>query len=123
MNNKYQEALNNYSENVDYRDYSTKTVDIVNESYDTLQELVDQNKEYTLEEVKKMWEELGYECWEPNEKTFCVANEDNEEIEFSLKPKLYYTVSDWSIIIDTKLHDLITKTLKALEKENNHDYS
>ena len=39
--NKYQEALDNYSENVDYRDYSTKTVDIVNESYDTLQELVD----------------------------------------------------------------------------------
>lgn len=39
--NKYQQALDNYSENVDYRDYSTKTVDIVNESYDTLQELVD----------------------------------------------------------------------------------
>lgn len=43
MKNKYQQALDNYSENVDYRDYSTKTVDIVNESYDILEELV--NKE------------------------------------------------------------------------------
>lgn len=53
MENKYQKALDNYSENVDYRDYSTKTVDIVNESYDTLQELVDQTKTSTFEEIKK----------------------------------------------------------------------
>lgn len=51
--NKYQEALNNYSENVDYRDYSTKTVDIVNESYDTLQELVD--KETPMKVNKIDW--------------------------------------------------------------------
>lgn len=72
MNNKYQEALDNYSENVDYRDYSTKTVDIVNESYDTLQELVDKETPKKITIVKGINNALyfcpdcgSYLCEEP----------------------------------------------------------
>lgn len=113
LNDIEQVKNQNYNKESAYNDLKLIT-DAVYELKDKLKE---KEQNYTLEECKKMWEYLGYECWEPNEKTFCATNEDDEEIQFSLKPKLYYTVSDWSIIIDTKLHDIITKTIKALEKE------
>ena len=124
MNNKYQEALDNYSENVDYRDYSTKTVDIVNESYDTLQELVDQNKEYTLEECKKMWEENGYEWVKKYHIHIKLPLAEDEVIynEIAINPKTKAYFKRYGLITYQE-HNLITKTLKALEKEENHDYS
>ena len=121
--NKYQEALNNYSENVDYRDYSTKIVDIVNESYDTLQELVDQTKTSTLEEVKKEWEELGYEWRIPKEYPHMIWLVDDEEeekwvlrIKINTQSKKYLKLwGDGGFERFTfQEHNLLTRTFKAL---------
>lgn len=68
--NKYQEAINElykqraerYKVHQKHKDWSKeiKEYDKVGEALETLQELVDQTKTPTLEEVKKEWEELGW---------------------------------------------------------------
>lgn len=119
MKNKYQEALNNYSENVDYRDYSTKTVDIVNESYDTLQELVDKTKTPILEQVKIEWEKLGY-VWEKREHIIFLYNKKNGKmisINTTICGYSAYNFDCVSLIITFQEHQLITKTFKAKEIE------
>ena len=116
--NKYQEALDNYSENVDYRDYSTKTVDIVNESYDALQELVDQTKTSTIEEIKQDWEEEGFEviCSKERFEAYKQWIERRQKVSYHTSAKVviekdfFYIVGQFS----NKYTHILTITFRAL---------
>ena len=94
---------------------------------DTLQELVDQNKVYILEEVKKMWEELGYEwCASNNNKHIVLLKEIkndmyngnyNKIISINSIIKKYACYIDESYSHDAityQEHQLLNKTLRAL---------
>lgn len=78
-------------------------------------------KVYTLEEVKKMWEEDGWKVSEDGYFNTITFITDEKGVDFDIKDKTYFTfqkeLEHNSFDIDYKLHDLITKTIKALEKE------
>ena len=109
--NKYQEALDYVNKSVctalsclGVNDTKTK------ESLHTLQELVDKEKSPTLEEVKKEWEELGYEFELYSNKIELINSRKNNEIIIWFNPNYY----DCGNSISLKEHQLLTKTFKAL---------
>lgn len=88
---------------------------------DVVYELKEKQKDYTLEEVEKLWKEIDYgKVWSskprPNEIRFRNSNES--EIVIYTNDKSYFKYSPYRnvIAISSKEHDLITKTIKALEK-------
>ena len=126
MENKCQEAVKELKDFVHSELDGTRMLDRYLKHCDTLQELVDQNKEYTLEECKKMWEDLGYEWRIPKKYPHMIwlVDDDEEEkwiltIKINTQSKKYWKIrGDSSFEAFTfEEHDLITKTIKALEKE------
>ena len=88
---------------------------------DEIYRLREKQKDYTLEEVEKLWKEIDYgKVWSskprPNEIRFRDSNES--EIVIYTNDKSYFKYSPYRnvIAISSKEHDLITKTIKALEK-------
>ncbi len=86
-----------------------------------LQELVDQTKNPTLEEIKKEWEELGYDWFFSKEKkSVLFIRSLREHIAFILEieEKHYYKTCSWDYSIFLPItfqeHQLLTKTFKAL---------
>lgn len=74
------------------------------------------DKVYTLEEVKKEWEELGYE-WKEDTEHFYLAKDVLSIISFNKREKYYYA----NHRINRIVHKLITKTFKAWEDSLNEN--
>lgn len=119
--NKYQEALNdikcdayNFIEN----NYDDAFKMVYNKQFKLLQELVDQNKPLTLEECIKEWEEKGYKYYKgKNHIHFRYLNECGSYDEYIFLPtELYYVANNTKVTFE--MFQLISKTLKALEVEN-----
>lgn len=124
--NKYQEALvdircdiYNFIDN----NYDEAFKMVYNKQFKLLQELVDQTKTPTLEEVKKEWEELGYE-WVENEIYINIIKK-YEGIDFDVilsidkRTRNYCCFEDdgcdnRSLNITYREHQLLTKTFRAL---------
>lgn len=119
MKNKYQEALKELKEFIHSELDGTRMLDEYLKHCDTLQELVDKNKVYTLEEVKKMWEELGYEIYQ-GKNYISMKNKKKKEITIKIKDKYYFKRDDDNFPDDITFqeHQLLTKTIKALEVED-----
>ena len=91
---------------------------------DTLQELVDKTKTPTLEEVKKEWEELGYEWRTPIDyphMIYLVDNDDDElkwvlSIKINTQSKKYWKIWGDEVFASFTFeeHNLLTKTFRAL---------
>lgn len=81
-----------------------------------LQECKDElvEKDYTLEEVKKMWEEKGFDVDVTNRFIYTDRLESNNDFIFDKLELRCHSHNGW---MNIELFDLITKTLKALEKE------
>lgn len=88
-----------------------------------LQPLIDQTKVLTLEEVKKMWEEEGFEIISCSKERFEVYKqwiERHQRVSHHTSAKVviekdfFYIVGQFS----NKYTHLLTKTLKALEGKN-----
>lgn len=118
--NKYQEALDdikcdsyNYIEN----NYEDGFKQCYKEQFDVLQELVDQTKTLTEEEIIKEWEALGYEL---------IRHERRELIFKSKEDGTIFTMWNFNDIryskhwrerpanITIQEHQLLTKTFKML---------
>lgn len=115
MKNKYQEALDNVKIAPSFMGGNTKYSTHLNsatpflEDISTLQELVDKEKPFTLEEVKKEWEELGYVCEEGASHLTLRYKGSNNIIH--IWEDHTYRVDDW---LTFQEHQLLTKTFKAL---------
>lgn len=86
-----------------------------------LQELIDQQKQPTLEEMKKEWEDDGYEWLETNEAIHIINPSKKNTIQIWKKLKTYSPYSninynEWQPIT-FKEHTRLTKTLRALDGE------
>lgn len=82
-----------------------------------LQELVDQTKTPTLEEVIKEWEELGYYFTKTTDNQICLHTKYNgENIILELSNYTYVKYDNHAEPMDITLqeHQLLTKTFKAL---------
>lgn len=93
---------------------------------DAIYKLKEKEKVYTLEEVEKLWREIDYgKVWSskprPDEIRFRDSNES--EIVIYINDKSYFKYSPYRnvIAISFKEHDLITKTIKAIEKEKSNE--
>lgn len=72
----------------------------------------------TIEEVKKEWKELGYRIFTIEGYNICLYKyyeKYNEEyaITIDLQGNCYYC-EDMDVVIDMKVHQLLTKTFRAL---------
>lgn len=124
--NKYQKALVDIR--CDTHDFIDNNYDeafkmVYNKQFNTLQELVNQTKQPTLEEVKKEWEELGYEWRILNDYPHMIhlVNDDDEPkwilvIKINTRSKKYWKRwGDLSVEPFTfEEHQLLTKTFRAL---------
>ena len=105
--NKYQEALDEMCCNC-YTSCSKDGKPCL--AYMKLQELIDQTKTPTLEEVKKEWEKLGYKWKEEGREITLEHKERSREIYIDKIDKAYY--SGYFLIFQEL--NLLTKTFKAL---------
>ena len=133
----YKEILkyNTYDENIQayYKhriDYLNKIKEIVTiynaiitKPYKPLKE-----RDYDLKEVKKMWEDLGYKWKEDEIFITLIKQKYSKSIKINKKLKDYKCYDSFmtptllhsnniALFISFQEHNLITKTLKALEKE------
>lgn len=115
---KYQEALDYVNKSVctamaclGINDKKTR------EYLHTLQDLIDQSKPLTLDECIKEWEERGFEY--ENHKSYIIFIDKIDKISFAfLFDFKCYEIENHSeepLVIEIDLHNLIHKTLKALE--------
>lgn len=118
--NKYQEAFNKlaYILEIYSIDIDDKDIKKVKDCLNILGELVDQTKTLKLEEIKKEWEEKGYEYYKgKNHIHFRYLNERGSYDEYIFHPtELYYVAHDTKVTFE--MFQLISKTLKALVVEN-----
>ena len=125
--NKHQKALDNLKNMGDKDLYNERHLEWTN----TLQELVDKEQDYTLEEVKKEWEELGYICVCDSENELIFEEEQSipfydyycNRVHILKKWKLYDVVTiikqnnkrkEIRLLLNFEIHQLLTKTFKAL---------
>ena len=98
---------------------------LVKESMDKIKELIDQQSNPTLSECIKEWEE-NYGVLQNDEYYLEVIDEWNVRILIDKKTKRYqcYSVSDdirrleTPMFVEIDAHHLLSKTLKALENNN-----
>ncbi len=114
--NKHQEAYNIiFDELIPIPELNEIDKKRLFDSMDLLQELVDQTKTPTLEEVKKEWEELGYFETEKGSKYSVIRNEElNKEFTIYHNDKTYDCTKAHFKDITIKEHNLLTKTFRAL---------
>ena len=113
--NKYQEALDELEQFVHSEyDGTGKLLEDNLKYINALQELVDQTKTPTEEEIKKEWEELDFEfCYHPNQHNILNIFKDGSVIIHLWKDRTYdFDSVDGCLSI--KLHQLLTKTMKWL---------
>ena len=120
---KFPEAQEALYENKEFKEYINKTEEFSNKynqaTADALQELIDKNKDYTLEEVKKEWEALGYELIRRERRFISYQNKLGEFIVMTWYSEFKYE-KHWngrSQSINLKEHNLIYKTMKLFEIE------
>lgn len=114
-------------------------INVLWDLYNKYQELINQNKVYTLEQVKKEWKDAGYELINDYCSDFhFVKKEENtiynrptyrHFVVEKVNGGRYFAYSSFAkdndfinrqyIIISFQEHQLITKTLKALEDKEN----
>lgn len=132
MNDKYQKALNKIvkSSCPNCRDEngcaSCSIERICNATakdwVNALQELIDQNKVYTLEEIKQMWEEKEYHWGVDPQSIFIYKGNKTIRIDkINLGYECYNDNNLRSLIVSSQEHDLITKSIKTLKKEVEND--
>ena len=130
-----QNQMNKYQEALDYVNKSVCTLLALRSIQDEqviknlyiLQELVDKEKSPTLEEVKKAWEELGYEwCASNNNKHIVLIKEIENDMydgDYNKIISINSIIKNYACYIDESYsHDaitfeeyqLLTKTFKAL---------
>lgn len=80
-----------------------------------LQPLIDQTKVLTLEEIKRMWEEAGYNVDILSFPIFISFESDGWVEEITIYENKEYVSSRGYFTFQE--HQLLTKTFKALEKE------
>ena len=120
--NKYQEALiyfcNGCHHEQEEGDYGAcKRVEGRCKHYLSLKELVDKEKSPTLEEVKKEWEEKGFEVENNSKKISFRSQKLNTDIYIDKVPKdvqICVCHYNYAQTISFELHQLLTKTFKAL---------
>lgn len=123
---RYQEALNKIKIMGDKDLYNEHHVEWAN----ILQEFLDQNKPLTLDECYKKWEEKGWHIHQyyRNEITcsaiqisqYIPSRKDNGfQLEIHIQFKPLNVLCNFGMGIDE--FNLLTKTIKALEKENVQD--
>lgn len=89
-------------------------INVLWELYNKYQELVNKTNPI-FEEIKKEWEELGYECIYEDEN--CLEFNHKRclnKIHFSKENEWYGSDDERILQIDIKEHQLITKTMKSL---------
>ena len=89
-------------------------------------EIIDQNIIHIFEEVEKLWKEIDYGLVlsskpKPNEIRFRNSNES--EVVIYINDKSYFKYSPYRNVISIafKEHEVITKTIKALEDIENEN--
>lgn len=114
--NKYQEALTIIKTHiVDYDEELEEDIYLYSsykEEFDTLQELIDQTKTPTLEEVKKEWEALGYEWIYKNDGLINIKHKKDVAKDILIYTSSKNYISIWTISFQE--HQLLTKTFRAL---------
>lgn len=117
--NKYEQAyeqIKNFIQDEDNAEVWTKSYLLsLDEDLEVLRKLVIETTNPTLEEVKKEWEKLGYE-WEEDE-FYITLKPLNSGCWLSIAKKRQNYLSS-NGCISFEIHDLITKTIKALEYFN-----
>lgn len=116
--NKYQEALDNLKDTTCDRINDCKKCSLTGycghyQCIKTLQELIDQNKPLTLDECIKEWEEKEY-IVNNNESSIFLHHEQHMVSLYISKEKKEYFI--YSGYISLELNELLSKTLKSLEK-------
>lgn len=81
---------------------------------DTLQKLIDQQSISTFSECIKEWEERGWTSFESKSFGWFIVEKDCKKIIFDWNEINYSCAREFDI--DLELHNLIHKTLKALEE-------
>lgn len=116
MKDKCQEALGYFIRwlNPIEEDFNQETY---RKHRNNLQDLIDQNKPLTLDECIKEWEERGWSCRKNEYYNWFLFTKGYDEICFDYKRINYECENTFKI--DLELHNLIGKTLKALEVTNN----
>lgn len=115
--NKYQIALKKikkykvYTEEEFFGDGCSTLYELVGKELDVLQELVDQTKTPTLEEVKKEWEERGFIVNNNEFYIFLHHEQYGISLFINKKEKNYHIYYGY---ISLELNELLTKTFRAL---------
>lgn len=114
LNDIEQNKNQNYNKESAYNDLKLITDAI----YELKEKLKDKEQDYTLEQVQKMWEEAGYEWVKKYLIHIKLPLAKDEDIynEIAINPKTKAYFKRYGFIISRE-HDLIIKTIKALEKE------
>ena len=107
--NKYQKVLDKF-----INDGHRLTHRERNEFGAILQELVEQTKTFTLEQVKKEWDNHGF-YWEEDNNTIHIAHKTAlfQHVVINKERKTYNIVGNLTL----QGHQLLTKTFKALKHE------
>lgn len=108
---EYQKALDNIKSIEVYPEENIYVSDY--DEVDVLQELVDQTKTLTIEEVKKEWEEKGWE-WSRTTTLIYIAHLTQKK-SIGITSNNLVKINGW---LDLQELELLTKTLKALEGKN-----
>lgn len=121
--NKYQEALDGLKDTKCDEINNCKICSLVSycghyQCVKTLQELIDQQKQLTLEECIKEWEELGYKVLVSNDDSLILRNRNiGVEIYIEKLNKNYGKYDIGSCVYENftfQEHQLLTKTFKML---------
>jgi hypothetical protein len=95
----------------------------IKKQYKTIQELINQQSNSTFKECIKEWEEKGYEVWHHNKENVIEFDKYDKsnghlfflgKIEIDLDDKEYWS----DLCFNLEECQLLTKTLKALEVED-----
>lgn len=119
---KSQQALNELRVLVHSELDGTRMLDEYLKHCDILQKLVDKQSNPTLSECIKEWEDRDFEVVDNSINYLYVRNYNKNIKVLFRKFELSYKVEDFyddedSLVVSYELHNLIHKTLKALEVE------
>lgn len=112
--NKYQEVLNELKDLVHSELDGTKMLNKYLVYCNTLQDFIDQNKPLTLDECIKEWKEKGWGWDEYKREIVIYEHKSMKQIFIDRKDNTWWS----EFYISFEFCHLLSKTLKALEREN-----